>query len=229
MGTATMVLVSFEKQFIYTKTVKTAGTSVEIFLEPYCLAADSYVQIGPRDESITGYGVVGFRGANRPADVRWYNHMPAAQIREYLGEEVWNEFFKFCVIRNPYDKLRSMYLFELDRANSGYGGSQDFSELRRNFIDWIRRRRFLVDRNKYVIDGSVCLDYYIRFESLTEGLKEVCQKLAIDRDVAELGRFKSGDRRTDRHFSEFYDEETRKIVAEAFALELDHFGYRFEE
>jgi hypothetical protein len=198
MGTATMVLVSFEKQFIYTKTVKTAGTSVEIFLEPYCLAADSYVQIGPRDESITGYGVVGFRGANRPADVRWYNHMPAAQIREYLG-------------------------------NSGYGGSQDFSELRRNFIDWIRRRRFLVDRNKYVIDGSVCLDYYIRFESLTEGLKEVCQKLAIDRDVAELGRFKSGDRRADRHFSEFYDEETRKIVAEAFALELDHFGYRFEE
>ncbi len=110
-----MVLVSFHKQFIYTKTIKTAGTSVEVFFEPYCLAPDGYERVHFRAETITDYGIVGFRGGNMPAGTLWYNHMPAARIREYLGADVWNECFKFCAIRNPFDKLVSMYSFQMSR------------------------------------------------------------------------------------------------------------------
>ena len=76
-----------------------------------------------------------------------------------------------------------------------------------------------------MIDGSVCVDYFIRFESLLNDLAEVCQKLGIERDISELERFKSRSRVNDRHFSEFYDSEARQIVAEAYAFELDRFGY----
>jgi len=229
LGIAPMVLVSFAKQFIYTKTVKTAGTSVEIFFEPFCLPPEGYERTHYRGESVTDYGVVGYRGPNRPADAQWYNHMPAAQIRKYLGDNVWDEYFKFCVVRNPYDKLTSMYFFQLDGPNKGYIETQDFSILRRDFLDWLRRRQFVVDRNKYLINGSVCVDYFVRFENLLDGLTEVCQRLGIQRDITELERFKLRTRLTERHFTEFYDEEARKIVADFYAFELDHFGYRFLE
>jgi hypothetical protein len=72
-----MVLVSFYKQFIYTGTNKTGSTSVEVFFEPDCLPPDGYEQVHFRGETITDYGIVGFRGPN----------MPAVEVRKYLGGE----------------------------------------------------------------------------------------------------------------------------------------------
>jgi len=224
-----MVLVSFHKRFVYTKTNKTAGTSVEVFFESYCLPPDGYEQSHFRAETITDYGVVGFRGANMPADTIWYNHMPAARIRGYLGSDVWNEFFKFCVVRNPFDKLVSMYFFQMSQEKKEYIKDQEFSVLRRDFLDWLRGRRFVGDQDKYLINGSVCVDYFIRYERLLDDLTEVCQRLRIERDVAKLEKFKSRSRPTHEHFSEFYDREARQIVAESYAFELDHFGYRLLE
>ena len=142
-----MVLVSFHKRFIYTKTNKTAGTSVEVFFESYCLPPDGYEQVHFRGETITDYGIVGFRGPNMPADTIWYNHMPAARIGEYLGSDVWNEFFKFCVVRNPFDKLVSMYFFQMSQEKKEYIKDQEFSVLRRDFLDWLRGRRFVGDQD----------------------------------------------------------------------------------
>ena len=224
-----MVLVSFQKKFIYTKTTKTAGTSVEVFFEPDCLPPDGYEQVHFRGETITDYGVVGFRGLNMPADTVWYNHMPAARIRVYLGSDVWDEYFKFCVIRNPFDKLISMYFFQMGKENKECVMDGDFSLLRCDFLDWLKGRRFGDDRDKYLIDGSVCVDYFIRYERLLEDLAEVCERLEIERDVAELERFKSQSRLTKKHFSEFYDAEAERIVADAHAFELAHFGYRLLE
>jgi len=223
-----MVLVSFQKEFIYTKTNKTAGTSVEIFFEPYCLPPDGYEEAHGRSESVTDYGIVGHRGRKMPSDTLWYNHMPAARIRNYLGPDVWNQFFKFCVIRNPFDKLVSMYFFHRSRAGDP-PMDQDFAAIRRDFLTWVKDRRFWDDKNRYLIDGLVCVDYFIRFEALFEGMAEVCRRLGIERDAAELGRFKTGSRLTDRPFSDFYDREAQAIVAETYAFELDHFGYRLLE
>lgn len=223
-----MVLVSFQKEFIYTKTNKTAGTSVEIFFEPYCLPPDGYEQVHFRPETVTNFGVVGHRGPNKPSGTLWYNHMSAARVRDYLGSDVWDQFFKFCIIRNPFDKLVSMYFFQKSRDEER-SVARDFFAIRRDFLAWLKDRRFRGDQDKYLIDGSVCVDHFIRFEALPEDLAEVCGRLGIDRDTAELQRFKSQSRLTDKHFSEFYDPEARAIVAESYAFELDYFGYRLLE
>jgi len=101
------MLVSHRYRFIYTKTAKTAGTSVEVYFEPYCMRPGEWEPSHVRDDYESEAGIVGFRGPNRPPDCKWWHHMPAAMIRERLGEEVWNNYFKFCVIRNPYDKVAS--------------------------------------------------------------------------------------------------------------------------
>jgi hypothetical protein len=82
------MLCSHLKRFIYLKTMKTAGTSVEVFFERFCCPRDGYIETHERDELVCAEGVVGARGAN-VAGATFYNHMSAARVRELLGEEVW--------------------------------------------------------------------------------------------------------------------------------------------
>ncbi|MFQ3619007.1 MAG: sulfotransferase family 2 domain-containing protein, partial [Cyanobacteriota bacterium] len=105
------MLVSHGYQFIYTKTLKTASTSVEAYFEPFCVEAGAVNLARVREESVSAAGIVGYRGPAKPEGCRWWNHMPAAQIRDQLGQETWTRYFKFCVIRNPYEKAISAFYF----------------------------------------------------------------------------------------------------------------------
>jgi len=224
-----MVLVSFDKKFIYTKTIKTAGTSVEVFFQPYCLPPGDGEVSHMSSEIISDHGIVGYRGPGRPADTVWAKHMPAAHIRRYLGDEIWQQYFKFCVIRNPFDKVVSRYFFSLSDEQRANLINQDFAELRSGFLAAIRHGLLAVDRNKYVMDGEVCMDFFIRYEHLSDDVAEVCRRLGIERDVNDLPRLKSKIRFSDVHFSEFYDREAESIVAKTYAFELHNFGYRLRE
>ena len=106
------MLVSHRYKFIYTKTVKTAGTSVESFFEPYCMKEDEWSLSHSRNEYISEAGIIGYRGKDIPDNCTWYNHMPAVKIKTLLGDDIWNSYFKFCVIRNPFSKAVSHYYFQ---------------------------------------------------------------------------------------------------------------------
>jgi hypothetical protein len=70
------MLISHVRQFIYLKTRKTAGTSVEIYFEPYCVDPRHYHgEEHERKGAVSDWGIV---GARRQASLQtWYNHMPA--------------------------------------------------------------------------------------------------------------------------------------------------------
>ena len=91
------MLVSHRTNFIYTKTVKTAGTSVESYFEPYCMNEGEWEFMHLRDKYVSEAGIIGARGKNARDDI-WWNHMPAVQIETLLGSETWEQYFKFCVV-----------------------------------------------------------------------------------------------------------------------------------
>ena len=55
------MLISHRKRFIYTKTVKTAGTSVESYFEPYCMREGEWSFSHSRAEYVSEAGIVGIR------------------------------------------------------------------------------------------------------------------------------------------------------------------------
>jgi len=88
------MLVSHRKKFIFLKTRKTAGTSVEIYLEPYCLPpVEPFVATHRRQESVTPAGIVGYRGPNNDAS-QYSNHMTAKALKPLVGDDVWNSYLK---------------------------------------------------------------------------------------------------------------------------------------
>ena len=229
------MLVSHRNKFIYTKTIKTASTSVEVYFEPYC-RPDGKGTAGVRDEQISDAGIIGYRGPNRSGK-RWYHHMPAKKIKEYLGAEVWSEYFKFCVIRNPFEKLVSAYHFYqwlMDRASGlekarlvvlhGLIPSKSRDDIKR-FRRWLAWTRWFNDRAQYMIDGEVCIDFFIRYESLHDDVRTVCQRLGIPHDPERMPQLKSQINPRDRDLAEYYDEKSIEIVRRRFQFELQHFGY----
>ena len=103
------MLISHSHRFIFVKTVKTAGTSVEAFLEPFCCPPGHRVEHWT-PTLISDYGVVGQRWPENNLDsLGYYNHMPAVEIRERCPQ--FDEYTRLTVVRDPYDRAISYFHF----------------------------------------------------------------------------------------------------------------------
>src|SRR5437764_6696808 len=152
-----IMLCSHKKKFIYLKTKKTAGTSIEVFFERFCSPPELYVQSRARDELITDDGIIGSRGD--VASSRFFNHMRAAKVRELLGNEVWSTYYKFCAIRNPFDKVVSSFWMKLNEIERWRLHTASFELVRKNFFEFCSNPfNFPIDKDVFMIDGVVAVD-----------------------------------------------------------------------
>lgn len=216
------MLVSHRYRFIYLKTLKTAGTSIEIALEPLCWPEGTYP--GERhatEEVVSSAGIVGMR--MQTVWSTWYNHMPAVEIRQH-APDAWRDYFKFCAIRNPFDKVVSMFWWQLDHASRKHFALATFDEVKIHFEKFVATSDLAFDRDKYMIDGCICVDKMIRFEHLEDDFAEVCRAIGID--APPLGNYKRDTRLRPEPFAAYYSPETAAKVERVYDWELEHLGYR---
>jgi hypothetical protein len=223
------MLISHLHKFIYLKTLKTGGTSIEMYFELYCVAPGT--RAGDRhlrEAECSQSGVIGARGdpiPNDPISRMWSPHLPASRVRELIGEVLWNEYYKFCVIRNPFDKVVSKFWYDLSPSIRELLTQADFSAVRQVFVEWIRMSPHPLDHFVYSIGGETVVDYFVRFENLHADLDHVCRRLAIPWEPERLGHYKGEYRVRKEHFSEYYSREAADIVRKQFAWDLQYFGY----
>ena len=206
-----MVLVSHKYKFIYIKNKKVAGSSVESFFGKYCINPKKYYNYKDDiNEHIDKFGIIGSRSVGLKKSDKWKNHKDAKSIRNDLGTEKFDEYLKFCVIRNPYDKMVSRYYWVQSKL--------PFKE----FVKTSHNNNL----NIHSINGKSVCDYFIRYEYLKEDINTLCKKLKIDSyDLSLLPKHKSTQRNQKIHWSEYYDDETKKIVYNKHKKEFELFGY----
>lgn len=218
------MLVSHRHRFIYTKTGKTAGTSVELYFEPFCMEGHDgkWTETHAHDEYVSGTGIIGFRGPKRPPGTTWWNHMPAAEIKRLVGNKIWNSYFKFCVIRDPFDRAISLF-FYLRRAGK-IDIDQSLSD-REQFEQWLLHRRLSANRDRYVIDGKFCLDDVIRYERLHADMERVCQRLNVPWNPSTFPHAKTGFRPPGTTVASMFSKRGEEVVRKQYAFEFEFFGY----
>jgi chondroitin 4-sulfotransferase 11 len=168
-----------------------------------------------------------FGGASR--------HVPYFEY-EHANPRKFQRFFKFAFVRNPWDRLVSTYSFlrrggmnEQDRMWSERNLSvyQDFASFVRGWVSeenvwsWVH----FVPQTHFILNhqGAVMVDYVGRFERLGEDFAYVATRLG--RDI-RLGKTNES---AHRHFSSYYDEETREIVRRVYARDIAELNYRFDD
>jgi hypothetical protein len=206
-----MVLVSHKYKFIYIKNAKVAGSSVESFFGKYCIDPKTeYHYNDAISEHIDEFGIIGSRLSGTKNSDKWKHHKDAESIRNDLGKEKFDEYLKFCVIRNPYDKMVSKYYWRHSKLS---------------FKEFVKKTD-VNNLNIHSINGKSVCDYFIRFEHLEEDIKTLCKKLKIDSyDISLLPKHKSTQRENKKHWSEYYDDETKNIVYNKHKKEFELFGY----
>lgn len=230
------MIVSHKYQFIFIKTHKTAGSSLEMALGPLCGPDDIVTHMETNLDSGVprNYGPTSALGAyyNKYKVVRklvgrhsrwlgayYYEHMPAWRVRELVGEDVWRSYFKFCVERNPWDKVVSYYLWK------SYGQGKKMP----SFSDYVTHKTHRLPANaKLYFDGDKLLvDNVYEFSRLGEMLADLRGRLGID--IHEpLPREKTGIKVDRKPFAEYYNQKTRAIIARVFSKEIELMGYQFD-
>ena len=123
------MLVSHTKQFIFIHIYKTAGTSVMDVIRPYARLVDrlaytnrftiKFFKIVSRLLGLPYDGMKSFTGLRK--------HAKADEIREKLGEEMYDSYFKFVFVRNPFDFLVSLFFYiKQAKGNRNHGNSERY-------------------------------------------------------------------------------------------------------
>ena len=147
-----------------------------------------------------------------------YCHDPSSEINKQVGNNVWNDYFKFSFVRNPFDKIVSQYHF--NRHLFGFKNST-FKEYIKAWSEG-KKISWFPQLNLWYIDKK--LDFIGRFENLQEDFNVVCDKIGIPHK-----KLPHKNKSKHKHYTKYYDDETREIVAEKFAKDIEYFGYKFGE
>ena len=233
------MLISHQKKFIYFKTKKTAGTSIEIYFERYCRPiVESSSQILPqmthKTDTLQEFpeGIIGIRGENPDVRSLWNEHMPARDLKENVSDEIWNTYFKFTAVRNPYEvAVSSFFWFNLYYNKSETRkqiSTLSLEDLKMRFEDFIDEH-YDPNSDIYSIDGKPCVDAFIRYENLHQDTQDICKRIGSIWKPKFFKRYKSNVRNNDMTIDMFYNENAKQIIKERSNFEIDNFGYQFPE
>lgn len=163
-------------------------------------------------------------------------HMQHATTKQLLetnliSEEDWNDYFKFTIVRNPWDRAYSDYMWIM--KNSKIQGSfKNYIQKSGSFREILSNQNTMMYRGDHLIpqtdffsfEGISKLDFVCRFETLMADLEVIKHKLGVDErmNVFEKKNFK----RTS-HYSLFYTNTRRKLVASKFDNDINTLKYHF--
>jgi len=148
---------------------------------------------------------------------------------EWKNPKFWDKYFTFTFARNSWDRLVSTYFCELELAPLGAGGS------RRKTIAKLGRTGFKLFVKNHLGKHDKCYlywqqmsyltatyDFIGRFENFQEDFDIVCDRIGMPRK-----KLPHKNKSKHKHYTEYYDDETREIVAEKYAKDIEYFGYKF--
>jgi hypothetical protein len=197
------MIISDRAKCIFVHIQKTGGASIENVLR----------------ENDTGIGSHLYQGKR---------HMFAREVRTLVGPEIWDGYFKFAFVRNPWDRLVSWYHMCIQRAGENKFSSY-IKEHAPTFDDFVTKtttgmaEKTTYNQLDYVIDenGEVILDFIGRYEALHDEFSTVKTRLNLSFELPHVNKSAHND------YREYYSAETRDIVARRFARDIRHFGYEF--
>lgn len=211
------MIASFSHGFIFVKTRKVGGTSLEIVLSSWCSEHDICTPIPAEDEAIrAGFGGQARNFQKERRGVAFFNHMPATEIRSAIPK-LWSRGFKFSVDRHPYEKVVSRAWWNIGRR----GGNEE--ELEAEIETAIAAKTYL-NYPLYCENGRVIVDEVWRYEDMWDRVAALGERLGQTMPGVPP-RAKGGHRRDRRPAREVLTDEQRARIAEDARIEFELLGY----
>ena len=200
------MIVSHSHKFVFVKTPKTAGTSIV--------------------SAIRRFTDISLRNYDMGDHEKYYDIIQK--------NSKFENYFSFSFVRNPWDLRLSRYFYLKNievPMKKQKGEVYDETILQTdNFKDWCKigswfpadnegQYSFMCNKNE-----EFSVDFVGRYENLTDDFNQICDTLNL-----KINILPSENTTKHKHYTEYYDEETKQIVAEKYAKDIEYFGYKFGE
>lgn len=209
------MIISHRHAFIFTAIPKTGTHAVRRALREH---------LGEEDQEQVGLFVRKTLPYEALAALQ-HGHLSLSQVRPYLGEELFQRYFKFAFVRNPFDRFVSYCAFMTRDDGAFLKQPQQvmryflFKERPLDHLLFAPQHTFLTDS-----EGRLLTDTVGRVERMQASYDEICARLGLSTSVLEKV---NSSKRSD--YRAYYTPELIEGVADLYRRDIELFGYQFDE
>ena len=151
-----------------------------------------------------------------------HGHISLRQLQANVGENIWRRYFKFAIVRNPYDRFVSVCAM-LNKRNPSYGGGERAFMKRALAVPRFQERVLVRPQAEFLIDrtGDVGVDFVGRFETLQESFDAACRQIGIR--AVPLAATNATEHAA---FDTYYDAQLRRMVTDFYRGDFAMFDYQ---
>lgn len=160
------------------------------------------------------------------------DHATASELKAYYTNGEFEEYFKFSIVRNPFDRMVSAYFYYIKRTG-----------VRGSFYEFVTKTGIyqeVLQKNPssaissvlinirpaydylYDLEGNLLVDFVGRFEDLQRSWAKITRKLKVDYLLTE---HLNQSRR--KPYQIYYTQRVRSLVSSRFENDLKVFGYGY--
>jgi len=211
------MIISHKHKFIFFACGKTGTHSIEAILDKYDEGQDLNEMINTEQQKLRDQ-------YSRPFNLK---HVRPAFVKQYLDKEIWDNYFKFVFVRNPWDWVLSNYCFNHKHLVKFL---KSFDPIHINVV-WhllkIHNQTFYTEsyfQHTFVEDehGNPMVDFVGKLENFQADFNFICSRIGIEPKTLEKKN------PTDHlHYRELYSDEGRELVARLYKKDIEILNYQF--
>jgi len=178
------MIISHKYKFIFIKTRKTAGTTIEYNISKY-LGKNDIIPPSNQSNYLSQNYIydtkfskflkkVNLNKISKKFENKFSEHEHTFSLKKKISKNYFDNYFKFCVEREPVDKCISYYFM---RKNSSTSSTE---KQNMTWDDFVQKKRFPVDSNMYSYANKLLVDKIIKYENLENELTEILNNRGIN-------------------------------------------------
>jgi hypothetical protein len=215
-------MISNKHKCIFIHIPRTGGTSIENTIWP---------KVSKRQEKDLWNGFID--DYNNKYQTGGLQHLLGYQIKNIVGPEVYNDYYKFTIVRNPYDKIVSQFFYINKRKDLqtflAHNKGDEFKFYldkiaKKKHVQWEPQVNFVLDEN-----GETIVDFIGKFENFNNEVTKVLEKTGLDKKYFGLVKrsIPHINQTVRNNYQTYYDDESKEMVEQLFKKDLEFFNYKF--
>ena len=223
------MIISHSRKFIFVHVPKTGGSSITQMLLPHLdLSQDVILGGDPSFED--------GEDMKRRENKELHKHSTALEIKESVGEEIWNQYFVFSFARNPFSRAASLFAWwnetpwQGDKKKKAAIKNMSFEEFLDSdhntlgepmvfFLTSKKEKDFYVEYSR-----NIEVDYLGKLEDIWGASAYISGRLGLPHErITQANKTKKR-----KHTHEYYNSRSINRLKQVYLEDFKTFGYEKE-